>query len=680
MRSRFFAFLLCTGVAICGLNVAGYLSPGSLNWGFHLFGFLPGLALFIYIMLCLGLVLICIRYPVETWIEKLGEGYSRKPFLFTAGALVLCIGFLYLFRVRTPLLGDSFVFVNNLENAINGSHALYIRSEPLSLLFWYAILKTFGLTHYPSMMSAFYSVNCFLGISFILVVYGISRTIFSDRTRQVMLTLSIVTLPLMQLFMGYVEVYSVSVLMVGIFVLCSLLYLQGRLSFFVVIILFIIQVSFHYLNIINGVAFLYLFYHYYRSKGAKPALMAAFIMTAAVTVFAVTGEIGKFLPGYTSQHLLTLKSSGDSTGTYSILSPYHAADLFNIFLLQAPFAIPIILFILHKKPPIKTDHAWFFTLGIIPGLLFLVLGKFDLGMAKDWDVTAGIFFTLSLFTAVLVLSMTGNDFRRAFSFLIAFTALNSLPWYYINASVDANVSRVRALRDLRNVSRDGYYQSTYHLTRYYTYANLLSDDIQLWTNYINLIPEDWKGYNNLISSIVKEGDAGESRFLQNYQRWLNLSGGDARTRNAITQYLFERGKYHSWLSQIEQGRVMYQRVLAIKTEDLPALNEMGNTYARGGDFAAAVFWYKKTISADPNSPVGYLNTGNMFYELKNTDSALFYYQASISCSPGYARAYENIAHLFLEMKKPERALQYFSKAAQLGSESAREYLRMAANH
>src|SRR5512143_2499851 len=103
-------------LALIALHTAGFFAPTVFTWGVHFFGFLPAALFGLYLLLAATGVKAAAAGKFEDPLRRLGEALERRPVALW-GVTVLCFVVLaFLFRVRVPLLGDSFIAVKLYEN------------------------------------------------------------------------------------------------------------------------------------------------------------------------------------------------------------------------------------------------------------------------------------------------------------------------------------------------------------------------------------------------------------------------------------------------------------------------------------------------------------------------------------------------------------------------------------
>src|SRR5260221_14104471 len=160
-----------------------------------------------------------------------------------------------------------------------------------------------------------------------------------------------------------------------------------------------------------------------------------------------------------------------------------------------------------------------FIFAVVPILLFAASAKFDLGMAKDWDVIAPYSFVTSVAACFWISRVEREFLTRTLGVLVVVLGLQSISYFSLNASEEGNVARAKTLLDKRLVAPDGYYQCAFHLSMYYFDRQEIDSMVTVWQDYIVEFPLDGTGYRKLIQSYVSFGENGFSKIEDTFERW-----------------------------------------------------------------------------------------------------------------------------------------------------------------
>lgn len=673
-RAVFVAAIVFLGVA--GLHVAGYFNPGAPFWGVHFLAFLPSPYLPAYLALSAAALLFCVFGNVERPITAASRLMSGHPAVFVTAAAALFAICGYAVQVRAPLLGDSYTIANNLQNTFRGVHPLHFAQEPTAIYFFYLIARALRATTIPGIIGSFLAGETLLGIGFITCTFFLVRNIIDDERMQFPVFVLLASAPYVQLFFGYVEVYAVVLFMLSAAMLCTALTLKDRLSFAFIPAVFLLLVFVHYLAAMMAPSVVYLAVREIRRNGFR-RVAAGLLASAAVLIllcWLVDFDVSRFVPNLRIGHTLSFLPSNDEYQAYTLVSGWHGVDLLNLILLMVPGALMLLL-VPNGPVPRETgqrEMLTFLGLSIVPFLGFLAATKFDLGLAKDWDISSSFFFLVILF-AVLSALRDGLS-ARVVALAAAMTVLNTLPYVQVNALENASVRRAKALLDDRFVARSGRYQGVFHLSMHYFLAGQIDSMVGQWEQFVQKYPQDIRGYQKLAKAQWELGEAGYGEIIRTYERWKSLDTADAGMRREYAGFCLAAGrKYHSERN-FTSAAEMFRRCILIDSTSAGAYNDLGTVCADAGDLGEAEACFRKAIGLNPQYAIGYRNLARIAMAAGDLNQAIALNEKATGLDPGYVGAFEDLASAYLSAGDNDRALQAYLKAARLGSPAARKAL------
>jgi len=94
-------------------------------------------------------------------------------------------------------------------------------------------------------------------------------------------------------------------------------------------------------------------------------------------------------------------------------------------------------------------------------------------------------------------------------------------------------------------------------------------------------------------------------------------------------------------------------------------NNLGDLYARHGDYQKAVEEFQKAIELKPNYGDAYHNLANVYHQIQKDDSALENYQKALSFNPNLWQSYQNLAAIHFSQKNYQLAKEELEKAIQI---------------
>lgn len=644
LRSSLF---FCVGLVV--LHLFGLLFPGPLNWGFHFFGFLPWHTAVIYFAAAAWIVIFILKGKPEELIEAAGRSIERFPIQFLLATLVVLVSFAFLLRVQAPLLGDSFYLLKNYSQAAQGIAPLYPRDEPLATYYFSFILRILGGTSYSQYLTGFFIADLILGIIFIITTFVIAATLWKAPQHRALAFCFLLFLPYNQLFLGYVETYSVVLCVLSLYVCAAVRYLDGKLPFPFVPAAFLLMALSHYLSSLLFLSLLYLSFLELKKGNVKQLVYGYGIVFVSLIVLLriVDFDIQRFTSWVPYSHFLSYRVSSDPmenyAQAYTLFSGYHLIDLLNLLLLLG--AIPIYMTTKElgerKKKLAISPPITFLVLALIPVALFLSFVKFDLGAARDWDVFSPYAFLLGLLAATMFFKSIELPAIRTYALLVAFTFLNSIFFYYVNSDAESSVMRFKALFDQRTLSQNGFYGGSLQLSMYYHEIHNTAEPVRLWQTYTDLYPEDNRGYQNIINNLSP--DRHEREIDRTFERWYIHNPDNEEMLKAFKRYSFGNG----------------------------------NSYFLNGNLEKAAIYFQIALRLDSSDANSWNNFGSVLAEQKKLDKALEMFAGALAIDSSYADALHNIGDAYIDSGAKNKGYDFLRRAARLGHEEARRDLTQA---
>ncbi|HLB00245.1 MAG TPA: hypothetical protein VJO14_02570, partial [Bacteroidota bacterium] len=538
----------------------------------------------------------------------------------------------FIFRVRVPLLGDGWFLVRNFAGAIQGTDTLLPRDEPLATYYFSTVIGLFGVKTYPGFLDAFFAGDMILGAGFILIAWATVRVLFTGAVERLVSFAIVCSLPAMNLFFGYVETYSVVLFTLALYAWTGSLFLRRRAPFVLAALAFLLQVLTHYLTILTLPSLLYLGYIGWRRGDAKQIIAgaAAFGLSALLVLAVVEFSVENYFSRVPHRHYLPVVQPDDINERYSspytMFSPYHAVDLGNLAVLLA--AAAAFLFVSAPSAGPRGDtgsseaHAGtgrFLLSASLPVVLFTLVAKFDLGMARDWDVIAP-------YSYLLTLSALGRYFRRArpgddarpVVLAGGMSLACSLLWFSVNASPAASVERFLSLLDPRMIGQGGMYNGNLYLSRYYRQAGIGEErSAALWERYLGLYPGDMRAYRNII---VNMQAAPPDAVIEKMSGWRRRFGDNPVTRGAVVTLSLEAGNSALGKNRPGEAGIFYAAALAADSGSAAAWNNLGIVRARAGDFGDASRMFTRAVEIDSTFADAWFNLGRAWVALGDDES------------------------------------------------------------
>ncbi len=426
-------------------------SASALLWGVDHGSVLPAPAL-----------LFLFPFAAAGWAEILrrrgGGGFFRaKTFsaLLLASIVPAAALLFFFFRDPTHLLGDGMLIVNRTVQGM-----LFTESSPLAnrIALWASSFSTgdvAGVEHSLSMLSAG------AGVVFTILALLLWKRLEGAFAPAAAGLLLFLVQPLLLVFCGYIEFYSISLVFSLGLVLACLLAMEGRVPPVLPVALFILTVATHFLTIIYApiVASALAATLGGKRKGGKAgrAIVAVLIGAAAGAVLlflARVDPVNLFLNK--RQHVLLLHRSVQDAAreAYALFDSAHFIDLLNETLLVMPLlpVLPLLLYLAGKEG--RDRFVLLLTACAGAALIPFFLLNPELGFARDWDLMAFGALPANLAAAILLVRIARRRFSDAPSrgwsralivFLVALGITRTAAWLVLNLSSPLAVERARAI-------------------------------------------------------------------------------------------------------------------------------------------------------------------------------------------------------------------------------------------
>ncbi len=679
MYNRFLNITLIFSIVLIVFNIGGYFFPTALTWGFHFLGFLSPVYFFLYILLAFILILFSYKGKFEHLVEWITAIFKEKPFLFICGTVTIFIISALVFQIKVPLLGDSFLIIKILDSAHQGEKMLAgLYREPLSIAYFYFFIKLFLASNVPDMLDAFLTSEILLGIGFIVISFFIVNNIIKDPHIQMLSFIFLLSAQYMQLFFGYVEVYSVVLFCLSLFILVTVLTLNQKIPFYLFLPTFSILVYAHYLSLMFIFAVIYLCYREYKNHGIKNILIGlgliAFI--TLIILIPIKFEYTRLIPRIPHAHYLSLWETTDGFQAYTLFSGYHLINLFNLFIQQSPFALFIVgfLLLLERKSVLSSTINKFFIFCIIPLLGFLLVVKFDLGMPKDWDIAAPFFLIVNIFAILLLSESQIKEKLKIYTLLTSTTILLSLPWFQLNSTVEPNIKRIKTIMDSRIMAISGYYQTIFHLSMYYFNNREIDNLINEWQEYVNRYPGDGRGYEKLARAYWELGEQAYDSIASTYENWIAIDPDLEKPKKQYSNFCLIAGNSSLNQDDITKAAKYFRKAIDMNPLSSGAYNNLGLIFETQNQLDSAISLFHMALKLDSTYARAAKNLGDVYLRKGNTILAIEFYQKAIRLAPDYMNALENLAIVYMSIDKKPEAIDTYRYAARLGSHTAQKFL------
>jgi TolA-binding protein len=528
-------------------------------------------------------------------------------------------------------------------------------------------------------MNAFLAGELILGAVFITIVFYTVNNLFDTPEARWWSFLLLLTLPYMQIFFGYVELYAIVICALSFYILLVVVYFKQKIPFYFLPAVYLVLTLVHYLNALLAPSLLYVAYLEYKQNKFKHLVISVGLLavTLGLCLFVSGFDIGKFIPPPRSTPLLSLTANNDTYQAYTLFSLFHFIDLANLIVLLFSPALFLFLltFLFGKKYFFSTPVNKFFLISGISLVFFFAVAKFDLPLAQDWDVVSSYAYLITLFAIVVTLQWMKSNISVNFGAISTVILAGSLLYFYVNASVTPNIDRVKTFIDTRVSSHDGCYQSTLHLMEYFIYNQDQKNITEVSEHFIDLFPNDKRGYSNYTLYLMQFGKQMDEKITGIFERWMRVDSGNIQVKKQYADFLLDIGNRSYHEGSFAEARAHLEKSLMIHPTMSEAYNSLGMIYRQMGNNDSAIIMYKKMVALNPKSVFAYINLGNAYDDKGNADTAIAWYERALLLQPENGNTYYNMGFCYVKQKRTREATEAFKHAARLGVPEAQQFLR-----
>lgn len=359
--------------------------PEFRIFGFSIWAHFPFLAV---------LGLFSISLVTALWVADSSGGRSykskkkKRADIFMRWALLIStlIGLLFLIaRSQTHFLGDGYTVLANY--ALPEPIIKYREVGEAMTHLW--VRNLFGPGGERASLLSFQVISIGCGFIYLILVTWSAFKLFDHQLKRFLFFASMSTGGYMLLFFGYVELYSIFVLMVVLFCLSGLLIARKMLSRWVILVPTILAITAHIMGVTLVPAAIYLLF-----QGTKPGYLVAGsskLWKVFCALFLTGAGLILFSHFYNSNQFfrfafLPIIEGRFTIDHYTMFSLNHLVDIANHLFLLIP-GLPILLWvIITAEVKILNVSNRFLLVATLSTLLALLLFDPKLGMARDWDL------------------------------------------------------------------------------------------------------------------------------------------------------------------------------------------------------------------------------------------------------------------------------------------------------
>jgi len=235
---------------LCGLLILAHFFssffPKSRLWGINHLAYFPLWVRLVFTFLGLLILIPWINSKIYNLLDQILSFFQRvfeKKKVLSYSLLSLIFMFFFWFlRTRTHFLGDGYIYISNLKS----EKYLRIGFEPLEIFTHLYIYKFLKLFFTPSAELVYAGLSIVAGGVFILLLFFLTKIFSEDRFDRLFIFFLLIFSGATQLFLGYVEHYTLTYVSVFAHLYFSIRYLQGKVKIYLPILFCALSTAFHF--------------------------------------------------------------------------------------------------------------------------------------------------------------------------------------------------------------------------------------------------------------------------------------------------------------------------------------------------------------------------------------------------------------------------------------------------
>lgn len=628
-------------------------------WGIHHLYFFPRWVGWVLIIMTISFFV----PPVNSFLLKffesvfsvLWKNFVRILYLETkikkyqlfAMTSFLAIPLFWALRTKFFLLGDGYFKLATVSSGV------ITPTEPLDGIIhhqFYRLLTSISPGIDPSFSYTILSVAC--GGMFVFLILCLSDLLGGTAFKKVLIFSSLLTLGSIELFFGYVESYTILLVGLTLFILFSILYIQGKANIILSFLVLGFSIGVHVSAIVFIPALLYvIFWKWKKEKWRSIDIFTllsllgclAIIFLAMSKVFLMEGEGNRF-----GQFLPVLPSA--KTG-FTMFCGAHFWEFINQLLLISPVGTLLFLFFLFYTLKFKTFTVRlrsrslskvegkdpilnFLLISSLLGLLLVFIYNGRLGNA-DWDLRsfAGIFFTLF---GMLIFVKWGSQWSRFKNYgliLIAVSFFHTIPWIMVNANRQMSVDRyiMTSTHDRHNLSTKG--GGMWRMARVLWMAGLIKERDEILKEGIKRNPFELGCYFLLAQSLNLQRKYDEAIFY--LEEALKVRPDSKEIRLNLGQTYVNNNELEKAIFHMEKIKGEYEC-------DSAFVISLATAYMGAKRLKDAKNILQECLSKNQESATIRGLLGTIFFVQRDIPNAKKEWQIALKLNPGEPRAQEGI--------------------------------------
>ena len=562
---------------------------------------------------------------VNTLARTLSKSTPLTGSLALAAILVVAA---FAFHTENHLMGDGYRMLSGIfkEN-------LFTTRAPLERILNTLIIHIFGITSSEGARWMFFATSVMAGILFIVSAYYFFRLVLKDMNKVVIGLLLVFTVPVIQLFLGYIENYPLLHGWIAFFIYICTLKLRQRTSSATCIAVFIAGVGIHVSFIVFFPVLLWVLLLSSGKMDDKRFLISAILFN---TIIYIAGA----MPTWKSFRLFLLPFPSSKT-SYFLFSPGHLADIVNVFLLTLSilgFVFALMLYLRFRKRDKWDTTQKLLVYLSLSGLPFICFIDPAIGALRDWDLLA-LASTPMIFSAVyFILKRIPSGLRLASAAL----PILVVGLWHTGSWVYSNMDQKRAFDlMLEPLLNDAHYSEDYYNgIRLVPFAVVLANNLKddqvakgLIYHKLSIDSTDVAALDALQNIYRTCGDMNSAADILGKIVALRPDAINHKLTYAMT--LFEAGRHKEAfpvLKEVKYDTTGYRRDFYL-----------GSCFIDFQQFDSALTYFNKIYEIEPTNGILNYKIGTAYAGLNDLDTALKYFRKvgpKLSVSSDYCNPHD----------------------------------------
>lgn len=692
---------------LCGLLILAHFFssffPKSRLWGINHLAYFPLWVRAVFTLVGLSILLPWVNIRVYRILQQILSPLQRivnKGKVLGYVFLSLFSVFIFwLLRARTYFLGDGYAHISSLKS---GKYLL-IRYEPLEIFAHLYLYKFLRLFFIPSAESIYIGLSILAGGLFVFILFLLARSLSEDGFDRLFIFSIFLFSGASQLFLGYVEHYTLTYVSIFAYLYFSLRYLQGKVRILLPIIFCTLAIGFHFSSV-HLLPSLFFLFALKRKKGGmvfnlKKAL--PFLSILAFILGLSVYYIWNVNPGL-SQVFIPLLQGRPYAPEYTLFTSSHLLDVLNQHLLLSGTGLILLLslaMVCRKRINFQNPIIVFLLLASLAIFLYHFLVDPRLGAAVDWDLFFNVALAYTMLGVYLFINLIKTK-RYSAVVLISTAILSILPWFLINANAERSTDRFRDLLDL-DLDRSLY--GRHALVDHYLQQKRLREAEEVQANINRLFPEDSlaraagqhmrSGDYEKAEDLLKKAIEINPNFIDPYNNLGIIYLMQDKVDEAIDAFqrvvdlypFFIVGRLNLGRALLKKGRTEealehYKRAEKLGAVEPEVCLDIAYIYFKIGEMEEAVKSYKKALKLNPEFYTAHFGLGQIYLSINSQDKAQFEFEQVVRLKPDYAPVYYNLGMIYARKGLKAQAVEQFKlflkySSDEVANEKVRELIK-----